>query len=100
MKLIFFSRSQANYSSWLEILTKKSSRKMLRHWPRNINIIERFILIPNLSINYQFYMLLNKYQGVVCIFGNDGTGKSTITKILQEQDPTYLFLERSLQTDD
>lgn len=36
-----------------------------------------------------------KIEGVICLCGNDGTGKSTLHKLFGELYPQYLVLERS-----
>ena len=34
-------------------------------------------------------------QAVICLCGNDGTGKSTLTDLIQQKYPELLVVERS-----
>ena len=36
-------------------------------------------------------------KGVICLCGNDGTGKSTLSQLFTEKYPEYLVLERSTE---
>ncbi len=36
-----------------------------------------------------------KIEGVICLCGNDGTGKSTLTRLIHENFPEYAVIERS-----
>jgi ABC-type sugar transport system ATPase subunit len=38
---------------------------------------------------------MKKDKGIICLCGNDGTGKSTLVKLIKELYPGYIPLERS-----
>jgi len=58
------------------------------------SFIFNLVIILHSFIGYK-KDFMKKDKGIICLCGNDGTGKSTLVKLIKELYPGYIPLERS-----